>query len=146
MTVSEERASMRRSAEAHSVHDLVCTCIVMCRQGCSVRKSMLACLCLPPQGWMSGQAFAHSLVASVPVAAVDKYLARVNQLPHALAGCKVCSHPCCQRAKLPCTGNVLMGCERMCACLSGPPVAAWWTKIRKLPSASVGVCAAGVPK
>ena len=80
---------------------VVCTCKVMCRQGCSVRESMLTCLCLPPQGWMSGRAFAHSLVASVPVAAVDKYLARVDQLPHALAGCKVFSHPCCQRAKLP---------------------------------------------
>lgn len=52
---------------------------------------MLACLWIPPQGWMSGRAFAHSLVASVPVAAVDKYLAKVDQLPHALAGYKVCS-------------------------------------------------------
>ncbi|KAK9840845.1 hypothetical protein WJX81_008619 [Elliptochloris bilobata] len=41
------------------------------------------------QGWMSGCAFAHSLVASVPMTSVGNYLARVEQLPPALAGCKV---------------------------------------------------------
>ena len=41
------------------------------------------------QGWMSGRAFAHSLVASLPVTMVGKYLDRVEQLPAELTSCKV---------------------------------------------------------
>lgn len=41
------------------------------------------------QGWMSGRAFAHSLVASLPVMMVGKYLDRVEQLPAELTSCKV---------------------------------------------------------
>ena len=46
--------SLCKSARDHGVRDVVCTCIVMCRQGCSVRKSMLACLCLPRRAGCRG--------------------------------------------------------------------------------------------
>ena len=112
MSFSEGHAYLKCADQqvVTEARNVVCTSEVMCKQGCSVRNNVLACPYLPPQGFMSGRAFAHSLVASVPVAAVDKYLAKVDQLPPALAGCKVGSHSCSQRAKLRYVKNVPTGC------------------------------------
>lgn len=123
----------------------MCTPKVLCGRGCSVCKSILTCLGMSLQGWMSGQAFAHSLVASVPVATVDKYLARVDRLPHALAGCKCAATPETMReaALCPLCADALQAHVRL-PVRSG--ASCMVLRARKPQTASVAACAAGVPQ